>query len=119
MRIKEIEIQLNKVLTKDIISKIDLIDFAKLDPEFPIPSNILLKSHNVKITYDQLDDVKDGKVVELVGKIDGTYDKTQSDNNLTKQNNFIKLNINSLMIQIVNEKLEIINLNYSISDSRF
>lgn len=119
MRTKEIEIQLNIVLTQDIISKIDLNDFAKLDPAFPLPSNILLKSNNVQLTHDQIDDVKEGKIIQLVCEIEGTYDKTQSDHNFTKQKNFIKLNISSLLIQIVNEEIEIVNLEYSVSDSRY
>lgn len=119
MRIKEIEIQLEKVLTQDIKSKIDLNYFAKLDPGFPLPSNIILKPNNMNLTADQIDDLTEGKVIELVCEIEGTYDKTQSDKYLTKKNNSIKLNIRSLRIQIVEDMIEIVNLEYSIFSSRF
>lgn len=115
MRIKEIVNQLERVLKHDILSRIDLDDFAKIDPGFPLPSSIILKPNNTCLTVDQIDDLKEGKVVEVVCTIEGTYDKTQSDRNLTKVNNYFKLDISSLRIQILKNMLEIVNLEYRIS----
>lgn len=119
MRTKVIKAQIVEVLTQDIKSKIDLNDFARLDPDFPLPSNINLKTNNASLTDDQIDDLKEGKVVELVCIVEGTYDKTKSDGNLTKMDNFIRLNINNLSIRIVNEDIVIDRLEYTISDSRY
>lgn len=110
MTIKELKNQLGDILNNGIIKLINTDDISRFKPAFPKVSDIsLINDNRIVLSDDQIDDLNEGKSIKINFDLIGSYRCSTLDGNLTSENNYFNFHVSNLTLQIVDEKLKIIN----------
>jgi hypothetical protein len=109
MKIIEIKEQFLDILKNGIISFIDTDKLVSKHPNYPYISKIKLFPNNIELTSKDIDSLNNEETIKLSCNMHGFYKKTHRNGNLSTPKSHFDLEVKSLKLKIVENRLIIDN----------
>jgi len=109
MKITEIKNQFSELLNNELKLFIDILPIVRSHPKYPNIKIEYIDASRLELEDDDIDELQTGNELKIKSfNTTGIYWATDKDKNVSKKLS-LRLHVNSLIIQIVNDKLEIID----------